>query len=54
MSRNQLLLWASMGAFVGIGVGAFNENIPLWVIIGIAMGLGMGLLQAKFDPESRQ
>jgi hypothetical protein len=53
MSRNQLLLWAFVGGFVGVGVGAFNNNIPLWAIIGIAMGLGMGYLQGKFDPETR-
>jgi hypothetical protein len=54
MTRNQLLLWAFIGGFVGIGVGAFNDNIPLWVIIGIVMGFAMGYIQGKIDPETKE
>lgn len=54
MSRNQLLLWVSMGAFVGLGVGAINDNIPVWVLFGMALGLAMGYLQGRFDPEARE
>jgi hypothetical protein len=54
MSRNQLLLWASVGAVVGLAVGAINENVPVWVALGIAIGLGMGYLQGRFDPETRE
>jgi hypothetical protein len=51
MSNRQIVLWGVVGAVVGIGVGAVNDNFPLWVAIGIAMGVAMGLLQARFDPE---
>jgi ABC-type dipeptide/oligopeptide/nickel transport system permease subunit len=54
MTRNQLLLWASMGAFVGLVVGAINDNIPVWMLFGTALGLAMGYLQGKFDPETRE
>lgn len=53
MTRNQLLLWGSVGAVVGLGVGWINGNIPVWMTLGIAMGLAMCALGAKFDPESR-
>jgi ABC-type dipeptide/oligopeptide/nickel transport system permease subunit len=35
-------------------VGAFNDNIPLWVIIGIVMGFAMGYIQGKIDPETKE
>ena len=53
MTRNQLMMWAGVGAFVGLGVGAINDNIPVWVVFGIALGLAMGYLALKFDPETR-
>jgi hypothetical protein len=53
MSKNQLLLWASVGAVVGLAVGAINENIPVWMLFGVALGIGMGYLSARFDPETR-
>ena len=53
MSRNQLVIWAGVGAFVGLGVGAINENIPVWVVFGMALGIAMGYFGAKFDPETR-
>ena len=53
MSRSQLLLWIGVGAVVGLGVGAFMDNVLAWVLIGMAMGLSMGWLQARFDPDAR-
>jgi hypothetical protein len=53
MSKSQMYLWASVGAVVGLAVGAINDNIPLWMLFGIALGIAMGFLAARFDSETR-